>query len=992
MAYGVKYHIGWRGDRRERLEYDILILKRDYTGSVTEAYLMDDGMVLTYGKQDDDELVPFKPSTASLSLFCNDESVDYSDLYTSDPLEYQVTITEVRNFLGVLRWRGYISTGRYSRPWGRTPFKVTIEANDGMEALMNIPYQVDSTTRHADTLTIRNLIERLVAPLGVTDVNISSIPKISPSQTEDSADVIGVAANAIYEAFDNEVPSHYDLLIAVLQHFGLQAYFEGDKLCVRSVLGLASLSRPDWAGSLESSFGQTPLTYVPLESTMSVEAELSMLPPVKCMSTESKGTDGRLLSMLDPQRWGASATKSSSGISGFAKAYRGGEGLILIAETAREEYPYTAAGVLKYTFDGWLIKSTSSAIALSCELFDRVSSMRTDAETMTPVMSAVFILVAESEYSEDIIQPDGSLLITIPANSYVWDERGQHTPGATPKTWVKVSSNGWFIAASLFRYGFRVAINAQDVSAQQARRLPTKLLKSTQASFELSGIPGENGERYRLVMLVGSATKSENFYVEMLTPTILISQGDIGTPDDESSNISVHSNGSGEVLYKQGINSSYTSQIFCPSIIDIKTGEAAYRYVSPAISSQMFRVLGSKLRDMRSAVTRQLEGEVAVARPLSLNTLWRDESGSVYYTNYIRMMLKRGVSEVQLRELTPLRANRIWEVGDLMNARYAANDSTAVLVGGAYPGAILLDPHNRAIVPLGDAIDVSKGVDSMCVVRLNIADSSDYTICAYGNGGKILSTIDSLLSVVRGAGATTVSRQLANAARYDATTGMWVIPNISGNVCKVYLADTTGSVVSTYSITGEGTLKRIVVISGGFVAVDYISAEDIRTTSYYYNILGEVESYIGISNQSEELIDVNDVYAIVQNATEVIIRETGSLRTELLKGSVLRSFNRDAISYVDMNCSLVLFRNSLGEGVVYDGRTGNRVVISDNTLGTAQRHMLIGECVYTPSSESEVLESRILEGMSTSAADEPFEILEGAFILADGSIFNVKSL
>lgn len=966
MAYGIKYRIGWRGDRRERLEYDIQILERDYTGSVTEAYLMGDGVVLTYGKQDDDELVPFKPSTATLSLFCNDKQADFSDLYTSDPLKYKVLIAESRNSTWVPRWVGYISTGRYSRPWGRTPFKVTIEANDGMEALMNIPYQVDSTTRHTDTLTIRGLLERLVEPLGVQSVNMSNIPKISPSQTEDSADVIGIAANAIYEAFNNEVPSHYDLLIAVLRHFGLQAYFEGEKLCVRSVLGLASLSRPDWAGSLESSFGQTPLTFVPLESTMSVEAELSMLPALKSLTIESQASEGRLLSMLDPHRWASSYSTNSDGISGFASVKRGREGLLLEARTTRESVNRnTGAGWLKYTFNGWLIKSASSSITLNCDFFDRGVLLRAGEATTTPVVSALFFLIPEDKYSDDILQPEGATLIIVPGDSYIWDEGGAN---GTPKTWVEVSSNGMYQDAGIFRYGFRVNINAQEVSVQQARRLPTRLLKGTQASFELTSIPGEDGVRYRLIMLVGSHTEAESFNVEMLTPVISMSQDGL---DDyaEPSNIVVNSEGSGDLSYKQGFDESYTSRVFNPSIVVSETKEAAHRYVMPAMRAELSRVLGGKLRDMRSAVTRQLDGEVSVARPLSLNTLWSDKSGNAYYTNYIRMMLKRGVSEVQLRELIPLRAKSVWTINtSTANARYVSNDSTALAyIPSDSTGIYLLIPSSRNYRKLERASTISKGVDSMIAVRTSVTDSADYSLTAYGDGGVILSELASLSNIMvtltLAVGKPTPSISIASATSYDATTGMWVIPEISGSTCKIYLADATGSPIAKHTITGEGTIRRVVVISGGFVVVDYISATNIKTTSYYYNLYGELESYTDICSASEELVDMNDVYAVLyQGTTTIALREIKSTRSEMLKGSLLFAGSKTALTYVDMNCALVLFRNSLGEAVVHDGRTGRRVVVSDGTQGAAQRYMLIGECVYAPDGLN-MYEMRILEGM-----------------------------
>lgn len=945
MAYGVKYRIGWRGDRRERLEYDIQILERDYTGSVTEAYLMGDGVVLTYGKQDDDELVPFKPSTATLSLFCNDEQADFSDLYTSDPLKYKVLIGEHRNSMLVLRWVGYISTGRYARPWGRTPFKVTIEANDGMEALMNIPYQVDSTTRHTDTLTIRGLLERLVEPLGVWTVNMSSIPKISPSQTEDSADVIGIAANAIYEAFNNEVPSHYDLLIAVLRHFGLQAYFEGEKLCVRSVLGLASLSRPDWAGSLESSFGQTPLTFVPLESTMSVEAELSMLPPVRGLEGSDSDNDAVVIpSAVDPERWTQIFPSN-----GYPTVYarRDSRGLIVGSPTA-ELFP---TGCIYYRFDGKLREMPDLNIEMTFYDISPWFNRGSDPMSILPILIPAngSISMGGSYTYPSLIVPEGAMR---------WRVDGEIDAGGEWVSLPETSETSELNKA--FNEGIIVEFVHQSVARDIAIRRPIESLNPTDVNISLSRF--SNNVEYNLLLLLREVDGG-HFRARLSSISL--------TSDERTSTrfISVSNQGSEVIEYKDEFAESEAHSIFSPSIIDVENNTVIERYLSPAISSQMIRVLGAKLRDMRSAVTRQLDGEVVVARPLSLNTLWSDNSGSAYYTNYIRMMLKRGGSEVQLRELFPLREKSVWTMNTSMaNARYVSNDSTALAyIPSDTTGIYLLMPSSRSYSKLARALTISKGVDSMIAVRTSVTDSADYSLTAYGDGGVILSELASLSNIMviltLAGGKPTPSISIASATSYDATTGMWVIPEISGSTCKIYLADATGSPIAKHTITGEGTIRRVVVISGGFVVVDYISAGNIKTTSYYYNLYGELESYTDICSASEELVDMNDVYAFLyQGTTSIALREIKLARSEMLKGPVLFAGSKNALSYVDMNCALVLLRNSLGEAVIHDGRTGNRVVVSDGTQGAAQRYMLIGECVYAPDGFN-MYETRILEGM-----------------------------
>lgn len=997
MGYSPKYHIGWRSDRRERLEYDVLILERDYAGESKEGYLMGDGIVLTYGKQDDDELTPFKASTATITLLCESEDNDYSELYTEDPTRYKVIISECRNEMCLPRWVGYISTGLYSRRWGGTPFPVTIEANDGMEILMNTPYQLTALERHRDTLTLRALIQRLVDPLEVQAVNMGYVPKLTPTQTADSSDLVGISANAIYEAFDNEVPSHYDLFIAILRHFGLQAFFEGEKLCVRSILSLASLNRPEWTGSLESAWGDTPLSTIQLDDTMSVDADMSFLPPLKSLTVENSDDDVRVLSMLDPYRWTGYEYTTSDGYSGVARAERGREGLILTAEIkVFDGLTSPPWGLLKYAFDGWLTPSTISSITLSCELYDRGMRGPRGIGDTAPTMSVVFYLVPESEYSDDIFGftflSGGS--IKVPANSYVWDADMEVADGEESKRWVSTGTGGIISYVLFINSGFRVVMAKQGVSLQAARRLPTKLLKSTQASFELSGNPEALGERYRLVMLVASAAEYENFYVEMLAPVISVSQGGIDD-SEEASGITINSKGSGDLSYEDSFDDSYTSRIFSPSIIDTETGEAAYRYVTPAMSSEMSRVLGSKLRSIRAGVTIQLEGEVAVARPISLNTLWEDGRGYEYYTNYIRLLLKRGVAEVQLRELPPLRTSAIWmPTTPIISPRYTANDSSAIFTTGATANAVyILRQATRTIELIANVIGtvpLRTGVDAMNVAYIRNDDSSDYTLRAYGDGGVLLSEIKSLKTII-----STPTLPIVGDSYYDATTRMWVVADNRGQSVAVYIVDKNGVLIDKHVITEPGTIRKIIPISGGFVICSLVTSPDgnpfIWTNSYYYDIYGQLQTDESVGIADEEILAVNDVYIVTIGLSDNIlrIRARRAGRFTMKDSEILSQGDGAYVSFVDMNCALVLMKNSLGEAIIYDGRTGNTIVMSDSTLGTAQRYMLIGEVLYIPDAQGNIYEERIIEGTREDNARETFECTEGVFILGDGELYEV---
>lgn len=974
MAYGLKYSITWHSDRRDRLEYHISISERGYAGEVKEANLMGDGLVLTYGHQDDDELVPWKPSTAMLTLICKSLDEDFSDLYTDDPLQYEISIAECRNYRCALRWRGYISTGSYERQYGRPPFAVKIEANDGMEMLKNVPYIVDPSTRYADTLSIRALLERLVAPIGIVEVNIGYIPKLTPTQTAESCDIIGLSANAIYEAFDNEPPSHYDLLMGVLRHFGLQAFMEGDKMCVRAVSSLSSLERPEWEATLESMYGFTPLDKVPLASTMSVFSTLSYLPPLNSMDVDvpSIEEEQTIMSMLDPARWQSIVYVSKDVAYGEAIAASGKKGVrIKIGETRRVNY-----GHLSYTFDNAVTRDLSADVSIAMQVYN--------FGTIDPYTHAVYdatlqmgvILISEAQYREDgtiKYNPDG--YFSLPSGCYLWEpERTLDDDGKTIeagdewKKWRSSDDIGVIHCDSFFeRFAVAHSLQAPKMSPIRASKLPLSLLEPTTISVDTRGIPGDGATKYRMVVLLRSLTDTKVF-AEIVQPTITIAVDAWG---EGNNRLVINVNGSQKVVYstpfKEVVADNPSSMLAGAAVIDIRDLSPVSEMVSPVMRSQLRRTVGGKLRAMRSSITRQLEGEVAVSRPISLHTLWVDDNGDGYYTNYMRILAKRGVAEVQLREMIPLKSVKQWTTMPVINTfSYTANDSSALLYIPAAPDSIyILRQAKRAIEPFMKGVTgarVKAGVDSMVVFNPVTGSTTDYELRAYGDNGELLSYIK---SVVAATGMTSLTLSIISTASYDATTQMWLITTAPAAKMTVYLVDKMGVLVNSKAFTSSfGSFSAAIPIAGGFIMRETTSANRVSTSVHYYDAYGELNSLENVGIAEEDIVAVNDVYIVTKhlsNGTLTVRERKAGKFGWSASDTTLFAGTSKYISFVDMNCALVLMVNSLGEAVVYDGRTNKRVIIDSGTLGTAQKYMLVGEVVYMP--EGGVMrEERIIEG------------------------------
>lgn len=941
MAYGDKYHIGWKSAARQRLEYDIFIRERDYEGEAQEAHLTGEGVVITYGAMDDDELTPIKPSSARITLMCESDDCDFSELYTEDATKYQIFISECRDNMCVVRWVGYVSTGLYSRPLKSAPFTVEIEANDGFEVLMSTPYQKSLYERYSDSLSLRDLISRLIAPISSRRVDVWGVPKVSPGQVDESCDVIGISDDSIYNAFESKVPSHYEALESVLRNFGLQAYFDGGRLVVRSVTALGAMTRPEWIDSTDIALGGSPTTALPLYSAdkssgegISVDATLSMLPPLASMNVSRSDRDSNIIySMLSPERWQSHVYTTGSRYQyAFPKKGRGTQGIRLGIDSDRLLNTNTYA-VWSYVFDGQIASTESSVMTLEADFY----SLLETSQNVRMLLYAVPLSINPIGWMDNW-QATGAAT----AYEMAWlMPSGIYCYSSGRNTWVEIAQGIRSIPEMIRDNAFSVSPTpATKPMPFNNRQALDEDLKVSLSERILKCPPGQG---YKMVLvMVGDPM---NFAVEMVEPRLSL-VSDLSLQRTEVQDVyPLGRYGSESVtldyLYRERGVQSPISNLIEPSVIGVDTGESVVGYVAPSEGVTMPSLLASRLRALRGKVTRELEGEIYVPHATTLSSLWRDDTGRIYYTNYLRLLLRRGLISAQLRELRDMMPPRYTDIGSFLLGTSSAGDSVALITNASERYTVYrFEPGDNPIQlfedfeSAGGVPSISKGIG---VMQLTISYSNRRECRAYDEALNLVATIDDLYS----AGVPTVT------PCYDINTSTWMCIYVDSGTSKVTatILDKSGAMIFTqaYDYTSFG---NVIWMNSGFVAQMTNASGVTHTVWHSHEYHSDLDIEV-VDTGGEKVRAINDMYVVTYKDGEAIsriyARQPGALGWDRANPLFI---SEPGYSFNAMNCALVVMRNSLAQAVIFDGRTLLDMPYHGEDEGSWVKHILLGDTIY----------------------------------------------
>lgn len=933
MSYGIHYRGQYQSPMRDEYVYQVDIYTKGYSGAVKDLRFTGDGMTIEHGVTDDDETQPIKASSLTLPLLVTDGE-DMSKLFSLDPLKHRIVVGRDTGEQLLILFTGYLSTGSFSQPYANPPYPLTLQANDGISALQGFKYMVDKNTRYDDTISLSDLLTRVLSPIG--DVVFWDLPKVTPLQAGATQDIVGIPPSAIYNV-SGDVPTHYDVLLSILEQFSLQLYQSGGYFVVRPLCAVASTQD---AMPLYADDGRA--------TGMSTSAVMSMLPPLQSIQISRTGErGGRLIpTMLEPKRWVYEGPYGNSHGGGMECTRVTPYGL-RISSLSTKPGAGNVSEIWQYTFDGF-VRPTSANVEISFKAYNL-------RETV-PGMYTLFFLIPEDVYREDWITlyPYSACQIANGVQMYLgnrWIEIGG------VQEWISILHNGYTLAASQKEQNFW-------------RSCPLDKLTETPVNFTIKGIP-QSSTKMRLVMVMTSSAYPYAF--EITEPTLShVDTGDVEVEDLTEEEFVVNRFGTDSLSINQQFRIGEEPPVasaLAPYIYNIEDNTSVDGYVVPSISVDYATSLAGQLRQMRSDVTMQLEGDIYTPEPVDLSTIWKDREGRYYYTNRVKQLLRRGLYNVQLRELAQMRNSRI-ELSSAIGQLVFSFDTSYIYI--ASKEVMMHDVATNEIVSLlrtSGTLTVYKGVNSAVIVEYT---GGMYNLYAFGSDGAELSVIKDIF------GTLAVTNESNPQAYYDTTTSTWWL-----NTYKTADAQLVTRVLNKNGdVIAERKQELFNVTAIGYPLPHRMIWEYANGNGEYsrfdYDLLKDTELELNVlSTTAPKLLDVNETFIIESVDSAVVIKSAD--------GNDLASFGD--YTYVASNCALVVMRSAANQIIVYDARTLNTVSIPAKA---ADAIILCGDCVYVTTAilgAGRLVKYRVLPNINTSAGDASFlQTVEGFSLLATGDV------
>ena len=912
MSYGIQYRGEYQSPMRDKRRYMVDISTKDYVGEVKELYFTGDGVVISHGGVDDNELQPLKVSSATLNLEIIDEEM--SHLFSLDPFQHRLQISELREMQTIPMWNGYLATGSYSHPYKDPPYQLTLQANDGLALLRSLPYRRDDDTLFDDVLTLRGLFERLLAPLADwMAIMIWNLPKVSVAQEEETVDIVGVSARAIYAAL--EEPTYYDVLVAMLQLFGLQLAQECGRWIIRPTMALASPVRPAWwedsifKERLQGGGDILPIYEMGGSKGVSTSATLSMLPPLKALKVSRSNEDVKIALQQSIDNWqinfeeGYYTAEKRSTIEGVRIRMKGYNG------TA------DPGGIWLHALDGQIYGGRATAkVQLDFNLYPLQSS--------SVDYGISYFLVKSNESPFDLFEfshyfPSGgpTTIATVKKDLYMWN------PNRTQ--WERRSAGTPLPTLNVFSPTLE-AKGSKDISFN--RIVPLSTLEKVSSSVTFESLPNEIGWE-SMTLVVGISSISYNWAFEITDMQLTFLQNKlIEAENNEARDYEINSWGTESIDIDQKFTTGVRIPIsgeLNPYIMEVVSGAPVRGYVVPSRSMNFAGALAATLRSLRGDVTTEIEGDIYTGQSVGFETVMRSAEGKYYAPVKIDNLLRRGLTDMQLREILPLSKMKEVNVGWSVSS-YVTFDTSIIFTSPDLPGVSHYDFLTQKLTTLlstKNPITLSSGVDCASVIE---QIDGVYSAYAWDESGRRLSYIYDLAN-------SDADMPISPAyIRYDASNSTWVCVGNSGSVMSIYILSSAGEVLDSSTKSGV-TVSRVCVFPNGFV----ISQNEGGSWWYSHSISDTLEPWY----RSIDVAGVTDTMIISVNYNTVTIYP----RTDGIDGYGEAVYQAQGV-VEDANCALVLITDRRGLFTVFDARSLTwREIQAPNTRA---RGMIAGDVVY----------------------------------------------
>lgn len=927
-------------------------MRSGYSGTPKTLDIAGDGIKIKQGKIDDNELVTTKPSEMTMTVLCRTDGDPYTELFTLDPLEFRVFIGVCRTLANggqvcMRQWEGYLEPVSYSQPFDKAPYQVTLKATDGLAILKNIDFLDENAERYTGRMPFLDMFWNILSHIDAA-VTTWPLAPVRPAQTKETLALLGADMDALYTHYDG-VPRCYDVLTDALSTFGLQLFQSFSGWHIRSIDMLARDDRPDAFDDINSAFG-LPVrnNAIPLYSNdkhsgegMSVAATMTLLPPYRRMTISGAGnaeTIADAVGMLDSHRW-VPIFKT------FNKQWWSTD------EFVRMQTSEPKLGARQFSGFAWaganvLTKAENMSIDISFELFNL------DIAEVT-VRAGIYLVDADGDpFSRWLLAVRGDDTVTNTADVLAWNE--------TAAKWETLPRGVISQERIMDNYTQAITLEPSKRRAWFRQKMITALLTSSRVSLHADAISAISNKDMRVVVIL---TGSKNYAlppVELRDPSISISVNDNISIASEREHIDISRYYTEEIAYEQVYKDAWsmpnTANTFSMPLIDVETGRPTNGFVAARTSNLTADLVAEGVALMRAETTMQLQGDVYTPAPVDLNTLYRDRAGRVFYVNYIEYLLRRGVYNVQLRQLHGNAAAATWKASvPLYIDRIVSFDSAVIFTTASSQTIYRLDyvtGQMQTLMSYASGLRLSQGIGAACVCKVDntVPATPLVSLTAYGATGEVLSHIADITSVV------TVQDQYLAAvgreARYNARTNTWITAaNIGAQ--SVYKGIFTGDeevIAGNIDMFNYGASNTI-ALPNGFA---YTSRNRSNAASYYKAVWNNSAVHKGTAvsdfDEYTEILAMNDIYIVVAKQNTIAVFR----RTDAIMGydeAALLTTPLDTGELVDMNDAVVVLKKTTAgrpnaEITAYDGRTGKTRTFGVPVTLATSRQWLSGSYMY----------------------------------------------
>lgn len=952
MAYGIKYQCEWVSPMRDNHEYIISILERDYTGEVHKLHPTGDVLTITQGQRGASELTPFRTSEAELTLLCLEDGSPYISLFSTDPTRHILRVMRRAYSLdGVAKemheWSGFLTPATYVETYGKVPYEVSLRASDGIALLKDVPFADIDGSRYAGRMSLNSIVTSILAklPNGFSVSMLADDNVVIPAQQEPSLQLMGVDVEALYNMLGGDsMPSCYDVLETILRSLQLQLFQGYGAWHIRTVGALTGVERGT-------------LNILPLYSDaddgvgVSVDATLSLLAPYRKLNIQRPELQaitegGAYPQALNKYMW----TPAFGGVKMTTYARKGrlvrlkasrlkkskseDIGCALLTDIVFERSKQTT---LSISFDAYNLHVKKKQMRIMLLAYDAQSSIVD--KLFEPSTTAIVVGLPLAYWSAD-----KEKWITVAEGPY-----RQPSETAVPSQEYPFIDGAWHSVA----LPEAPRINYFD------RPVPTSYMGHTEVTISVSNMDVNVAQAMRLAVVIAGPHDESLSSIELRNPEIVFTDNVEGIEDVDFNEALISTAGLEDIAFEQTLadawvrpTSGHTYQV---PLINMVTGAQLRGLIAPQQRALIADTAVYNLRKLRGGITRQLEGYIYVKTRVDMNTRWRDRAGRLYYTNYVRRLLNRGVYKVELREMpsaptvhvAPIFGEGVSSIVGLDTRVYWLNelgdsiDTYDTMTGEA--SNVLLATRNEPLT-------LNEGQRCACVIESVYNDeegTTDYVLRAFDTEGAMISEIDGIRSLVGAevAGFDTMARS----ARYDANIGMWFLIGSTTKGTELALITRDGEVAGRTSYT-VGNYLRVTdsaLIPNGFVFTTH-PATTGAFYSWWHSNTEHANAAVSEHGEGISIVAVNEAFVLKKyisaNITSLYTRNDAQLGHDI---TPLIEVRGDEFEFVAMNNALVVFQERVSGDSrvrVYDARTGN--IIDIMTRATAIV-WLSGDIVYT---------------------------------------------